>query len=183
MRTRISAAIALLVLTACGCNAALEFSGYMLTGQESKFVLTDTNDATSSGWLAIGQYFHGYALKAYDSAKKLLLLEREGSTIELKLQEEKVRNGKFRPASNMELLEMLAKNGDEAVKYLLQQLQRLESDRDKAAENVTASEAKAKSDEQALETAVLKQKLTAKKLLVAAVQRRLDEVAETYSKK
>jgi hypothetical protein len=183
MRAKIYAAIVLLVLTACDCNAALEFSGYMLTGQESKFMLTDTIEATSSGWLAIGENFHGYALKAYDSAKKLLQLEHEGTTIELKLQDEKVREGKVRPASNMELLETLAKNGDKSVEYLLQHLQRLESERDETAARVAAAEAKAKSDGQAPETASMKRQLATEESSVAQMRRRLDDVAETYSKK
>ncbi|MDO8539712.1 MAG: hypothetical protein Q7S40_04665 [Opitutaceae bacterium] len=92
MKIRIAATIVLLALDAGVSRAAIEFSSYMQTEEQSTFVLTDTEDARSSGWLAIGQSFRGYTLIAFDRKSEVLSVRNGDTTIRLPLKPSRVKH-------------------------------------------------------------------------------------------
>jgi hypothetical protein len=71
---------------------ALEFSGFMQTGEELRIVLTDLETGKSSGFLAVGESFHGH--KIVGLTKDVLTVEREGKRFELSLKADGVKDGK-----------------------------------------------------------------------------------------
>jgi len=93
LKTSLSIAIGLFAFASCLCEAAVEFSGYAQSAQESKFVLTDTEEAESSGWLAIGQSFKGYTLVAFDGKDEVLSVQKGNTTIKLPLKVSRVKTG------------------------------------------------------------------------------------------
>lgn len=72
------------------CRGALEFSGYIQTGNEFKFTITDAANKASSGWIALGQSFKGHTLLAFDQKKEVLSVKDGESTIELPLKRARV---------------------------------------------------------------------------------------------
>jgi hypothetical protein len=86
--------LALLLLTALGLRAELEFSGFFLTSTDAHFSLTETEGNRSSGWLKIGEAFGGYTLVAFDREREILTLQQAGRTRELPLRTAKVKDGK-----------------------------------------------------------------------------------------
>lgn len=67
-------------------HASPVFAGYIQSGQNYTFVLTDTEEAGSSGWLTIGRSFNGYALVAFDHSAETLSLRKGDQTLELSLK-------------------------------------------------------------------------------------------------
>jgi hypothetical protein len=86
MKARLASALALLLLSAGAGRAALEFSGFTQTGADVKFVLTDTDDARSSGWLGIGQSFRDHRLVTFDAKEETLTVEKDGRLTKLPLK-------------------------------------------------------------------------------------------------
>lgn len=87
-------AVALALWISGACRATLEFTGYTQLAKESKFVIRDVEEKTSSGWIAIGESFKGYTLIAFNREKELLTVKNGDSTIELPLKLSRVREGK-----------------------------------------------------------------------------------------
>ena len=76
------------------CHAAIEFSAYNQTASSVKFVVTDTDDGSSSGWLALGEAFKDYTITAFDGKREVLSVRQDGRTTELALTPSRVRDGK-----------------------------------------------------------------------------------------
>jgi hypothetical protein len=80
-----------LLLFAPLARAEIEFSGVLTAPDQTLFNLTDTSTTTTSGWIPLGQSFAGYALKAYDAQQDLLTLLKDGTQIEVRLNDSKVQ--------------------------------------------------------------------------------------------
>jgi hypothetical protein len=84
----------LIALTWCssGLSATLEFSGYIESRNEFRFIITDIDEKSSSGWITIGQSFNGHRLVAFDRQKEVLSVKKGESTLELRLKESRVQD-------------------------------------------------------------------------------------------
>jgi len=94
MKTKPLFAVALALWIGGACRATLEFTGYTQLASESKFAIRDTEEKSSSGWIAIGSSFKGYTLVAFNREKELLTVKNGNSTLELPLKLSRVREGK-----------------------------------------------------------------------------------------
>src|SRR4051812_6729129 len=86
--------IVLLSFTTRVWSATLEFSGYLQTDAGTKFVVTETETARSSGWLTIGQAFNGYTILGFDPKREVLSVRNETSTLQLPLKVARVNAAK-----------------------------------------------------------------------------------------
>lgn len=86
------ALISVVALAATRLEAALEFSGYLSSANESRVVITDLETGKSSSWLTPGQSFQGY--KIIGVANNVLTLEYERKRLELPLKTDRVKHGK-----------------------------------------------------------------------------------------
>jgi len=93
MKTRLSIAVVIALCTTGICRATIEFSAYIQNAKESKFVITDTEEKTSSGWIAIGQSFKGHTLVSFDPKKEVLSVKKGDVTLELRLKDSRVKEG------------------------------------------------------------------------------------------
>ena len=75
-------------------DATLEFCGFFTTPGEAWYSLTDTSDQGSSGWLKAGQSFRGYTVESFDRVREALRLSRDGRSLELRLREARVKEGR-----------------------------------------------------------------------------------------
>ena len=66
--------------------ASLEFSGYIADGPQTRFVLTDSQAQTSSGFVTIGQRFKDFVLVAFDPKQEVLTLRKNDEKLELRLK-------------------------------------------------------------------------------------------------
>jgi hypothetical protein len=87
--------LALLVLTAMGLRAEVQFSGFFVTSEESLFTLTDTDGGETSGWLNAGDAFHGVSVASFDRKTEVLTVEKDGKAFQLHLRDSKVKDGKM----------------------------------------------------------------------------------------
>jgi hypothetical protein len=74
-------------------RAELEFSGFLQGPDGVRVTLTDQPAGQSSGWLKLGEGFHGYTLVASDARR--VVLEKDGQRIERPLREAKVKAGRM----------------------------------------------------------------------------------------
>jgi len=73
---KISFCVPLLVLCVTG-RAELVFESYMITAEQTLFLLSDEK-AQKSEWLGIGQNFGGFTLKAFDPHAECLTIDKDG---------------------------------------------------------------------------------------------------------
>jgi hypothetical protein len=92
MKTTLLVSIALLWCSTTVSSATLEFSAYIQSGAAPRFVITDVEEKTSSGWIAIGQSFKGHTLVAFDQKREVLSVKKEEATLELRLKESRVQD-------------------------------------------------------------------------------------------
>jgi hypothetical protein len=97
MKTKRWFALVIALSVAGLCRAALEFSGYLRTEKEFKFVIKEADDNTSSGWIVLGQAFKDYTLVAFDQKKEILSVKNGDSIIELRLKAGHVKEAKGNP--------------------------------------------------------------------------------------
>lgn len=109
------AMIALTCLPGVG-RAALEFTAYLETPKEARFVISDNAAKTSSGWITLGQLFSGYTLVAFDRKNEVVSLKKGEATLELRLKDARVKEG-MNP--NGELAARLAAAKEELTKMLM----------------------------------------------------------------
>jgi hypothetical protein len=67
-------------------RAALEFTAYIRAGKSSRFVVTDLENKTSSGWLVLGDSFAGTKLTAFDPKREVLTVKTGNTSAELPLK-------------------------------------------------------------------------------------------------
>ena len=84
-------------------RAALEFSGYLMSKDEIRFVVTDLESGKSSAWLATGETFQGHKVTGFDRHNEILSLEHAGVAVRLPLKESKVKDGKSEGREKPEL--------------------------------------------------------------------------------
>lgn len=70
----------------------VEMRGILNLGGAQKFSLSSTGGAETA-WVAVGDQFAGWTVKAYDAAKESLLLEKDGLTLTLNLEGRSVKAG------------------------------------------------------------------------------------------
>jgi hypothetical protein len=84
----------LLVLSAAGLRAEIEFSGFFTTSTEALFTLTETEGRHSSGWLKIGSSFGSYTVVSFDREHEVITLKNGEQLTKVPLREAKVKNGR-----------------------------------------------------------------------------------------
>lgn len=80
---------------ASSATAAIELSGYFITGEEARFSLQDTTQKESSRWLALGQSFRGYKLTAFDAATETLSITGAEGTQKLRVRPSVTKDAKM----------------------------------------------------------------------------------------
>jgi hypothetical protein len=94
-------------------SESLEFVGYMTSADRSLFVLYDAEAKQSSLWIALGQDWHGYALKSFEPKTERLTVSKGMKDHVLDLRVSKVG----RAASVLTLTKGAYKLMDGAVVY------------------------------------------------------------------
>lgn len=84
--------LAILLFSALGLRAEIEFSGYFTTSHEALFSLTDLEARRASGWLKIGQSFESYTVMAFDREHEIIALQRGGELLKVPLRASKVKS-------------------------------------------------------------------------------------------
>jgi hypothetical protein len=70
--------------------ASLEFSGFLQSKTETRFMITDLSDRKTSGWIVVGDTFRGYALVAFDAKDEAVVLKKGAETVRLPVKQAKV---------------------------------------------------------------------------------------------
>jgi hypothetical protein len=96
MKARWSLLLLMLATTGLGAEPALEFSGVLAAGSETRISLTDKASGESR-WLKLGQDFGGYLVAAYEAPSETVVLTRDGQRFRLKLKDAKVKAGAKEP--------------------------------------------------------------------------------------
>lgn len=104
-----------LLLVTIPLHGALEFSGYMKSGDAVQFVIMDVDARVTSGFLVVGSTFRGHKVIAFDPEREVLLLEREGKTIRLPLKDSRVREGSSAVPPKVELKVAITQDGTPVV--------------------------------------------------------------------
>src|SRR4051812_20929066 len=74
-------------------HAAIEFAGYMkIAGEAPKFVLVDTQDKKTSGWLAVGGVFKDYTIVAFDPKTEMISIKKGEATSQVPLKLSRARD-------------------------------------------------------------------------------------------
>lgn len=102
---------ALILWFAPTSHAALEFTGYMRLKDEVRFVVTDLDSGTTSGFLTIGSVFEGHKVTAFDERSEVLVLDLNGQSIRLPLKDAHVRDGSTAPPEKIELQLKISSDG------------------------------------------------------------------------
>lgn len=76
-------------------RAELEFSGFSITPTFQLFVVRDTENNQTSGWLSLGNTFRGYTLKSFDKTREIMTVQKDGRDLEIRLKESKIKDGKL----------------------------------------------------------------------------------------
>jgi hypothetical protein len=84
-------------------QAAVEFSGYMITAKETRFSLKDTEKKDSSQWLAVGQSFQGYTITGFDAEQELLSLQGPEGAVQLKVRGAMIKDARMTIAGTIQL--------------------------------------------------------------------------------
>lgn len=71
---------------------AIEFSGVLAAGHETKVYLLDKTTGQAR-WVRLGQEFAGHVAASYDASAETLVLTKAGQQFRLKLKDAKVKSG------------------------------------------------------------------------------------------
>jgi biopolymer transport protein ExbD len=83
--------VILLVLASAAIHAAeVEFVGYFRVGTEARFVVARPEKGTTSDWLAVGERFQEFTIKAFDEKNESLQVSGPGGTVTLRLKPSRV---------------------------------------------------------------------------------------------
>jgi hypothetical protein len=94
LRFTLSKYLAILLFGLTALRAEVQFSGFCITPKQSLYALTDTEAGVSSGWLKVGQSFHGTTVVSFDADRDVLVVRQGDKQTELRLREAKVKAGK-----------------------------------------------------------------------------------------
>ena len=83
-----------LVFATVMARAEVEFTGILVTPQQTLFTLRE-NASAGSGWCQLGQTFAGYELTAYDPKGDTLTLTKNGIKTLVHLTDAKVKSARF----------------------------------------------------------------------------------------
>lgn len=78
-------AAALVAATSSAADQAPLFNAALTMGKEQRFLLVSQPEGKSSGFLALGETFAGYTVKAFDAKTSTLDLERDGQITKVTL--------------------------------------------------------------------------------------------------
>lgn len=92
-------------------DAALEFSGYIQSGEGTLFVLTDLDTRGASRFLKIGAEFADWHLLSFDAKTDILTVGRAGTTLRLPLKDSHIRDAEIEPGQKMEVHVLLSPEG------------------------------------------------------------------------
>jgi hypothetical protein len=93
-----------LLLSAAGLRADIEFSGFFTTSKEALFTLTETEGRHSSGWLKIGQSFGAYTIVSFDREHEVIALKQGERLLNVPLREAKVKSGRATITGSLKLM-------------------------------------------------------------------------------
>lgn len=93
--------LALIGSLATEVRAAVELSAFLAVSGQPKFVITDLEENAKSGWLGLGQSFHGYDLVAYDARREVLTVRKNQRTYELSVIGSHVASGTPPPETTL----------------------------------------------------------------------------------
>ncbi len=96
--------LALLLISALGLRAEVEFSGYFITAKEALFSLTHTEPRRPSGWLKLGESFGGYTLVSFDLEHEVITLKQGDQALKRSLRASKVKDGKMTITGSLKFL-------------------------------------------------------------------------------
>lgn len=94
MKTPRLASILVLFATAREAEAALEFSGYLKSEKEIRFVVTDLENGKKSQWLTLGDTFQGFTVSDFDQRAEVLSLKSGSGIVRLTLKLAGTSDGK-----------------------------------------------------------------------------------------
>jgi hypothetical protein len=94
MKARTLGFILLVSLIAPMAHGALEFSGYISTGSELRFIVTNLDSRRTSEWLMIGDTFEGHSIAGFDLKEEVLVVHHAGTPVRLSLKGARVRDAK-----------------------------------------------------------------------------------------
>ena len=104
MKHRSHFVLFLVVLLSSGLRGELEFSAFVVLQKSELFVLRDLEQDQTSGFLNLGQSFHGYTLKSFDKNREVVTVQKDGRDFEIRLKESKVKDGKLTVAGMVSAL-------------------------------------------------------------------------------
>ena len=82
------------LLAAAAARAGVEFTGILVTPQQTVFTLLD--DTTGkSGWRKLGESFAGYDLAAYDAKDDTITLTKDGAVTRVRLKDAKIKSARL----------------------------------------------------------------------------------------
>ncbi|MDO8540824.1 MAG: hypothetical protein Q7S40_10345 [Opitutaceae bacterium] len=101
-----------------GAEAGIAFAGMIKEGGNVRFVLRSKATGNSSGWLAIGQTFEGYAIRSLDAPAQILVVAKDGAEFRLPFVSARVKHAAAEPPAELKQrvlrnLRMLAAAADQ----------------------------------------------------------------------
>jgi hypothetical protein len=75
-------------------HAVLEFSGYLSSNGDIRFIVTDVNNRRTSGWLKIGDTFERHRIAGFDPQDEVLVVEHAGTPLRLPLKGARVKDAR-----------------------------------------------------------------------------------------
>ena len=81
-----------LAATSLRADPAIEFTGVLAAGSETKVSLRD-KPTGASRWVKLGQEFGGYVVAAYEASTEVVVLTKDGQKFRVKLKDSKVTAG------------------------------------------------------------------------------------------
>ena len=92
-------------------RAALEFSAYFTSNSGSQFLLTDLDTGSKSGWLAVGDSFHGHVLVKFEADRGTLTLDHAGTSALIRLKDSRTVDGGVETSTNAEIKIIVSNEG------------------------------------------------------------------------
>jgi hypothetical protein len=91
MKTQVLGLLAALVGVVPTARAVLEFSGYLASNGERRFLVTELDRGQTSGWLRIGDSFEGHTVARFEAQDEVLVVEHAGTSLRLPLKASRVK--------------------------------------------------------------------------------------------
>src|SRR5688572_21361512 len=72
-------------------HAALELSAFIAIASDYRFILTNAETRSNSGWISLGDTFEEHRLTRFDALGETLILERGAELMSLHLKDDRVK--------------------------------------------------------------------------------------------